>query len=110
MLCGRAHGEIQGSPEFVAPEVALGQTVTLSADMFSAGTLTYVLLTGLSPFLGDNDDETLSNVVAGAVNYGVPEFGEISPEAKDFLQKLLLVEPMYVCLFFVKKHLLNKAI
>uniref|UniRef100_A0AC34FUI7 Protein kinase domain-containing protein n=1 Tax=Panagrolaimus sp. ES5 TaxID=591445 RepID=A0AC34FUI7_9BILA len=93
LLCGRAHGEIQGSPEFVAPEVALGKPVNLAADMWSSGVLSYVLLTGLSPFLGDNDKETLSNVVAGNANFTVPEFNEISPEGKDFLAKLLIVEP-----------------
>uniref|UniRef100_A0AC34Q288 Protein kinase domain-containing protein n=1 Tax=Panagrolaimus sp. JU765 TaxID=591449 RepID=A0AC34Q288_9BILA len=85
LLAGKVHGEIQGSPEFVSPEIALGEMVTLSTDMWSVGVLTYVLLTGKSPFLGDNDDETLSNVVHGDVNFDIPEFNHVSPEAKNFL-------------------------
>uniref|UniRef100_A0A7E4UT80 Immunoglobulin I-set domain protein n=1 Tax=Panagrellus redivivus TaxID=6233 RepID=A0A7E4UT80_PANRE len=95
LLAGKAKGEIAGSPEFVSPEVAKGTTVTLATDMWSAGVLTYVLLSGLSPFLGDNDDETLANVVAGRFNLGVSELADISPEAKDFLSKLMLLDPVH---------------
>ncbi|KAE9550262.1 hypothetical protein FO519_006523 [Halicephalobus sp. NKZ332] len=91
LLAGRAHGEIHGSPEFVAPEVAKGELVTLAADMWSVGVLTYILLSGSSPFLGDNDDETISNVIRGEANFQVPELNGISPEAKDFLKNLIQI-------------------
>ena len=91
LLAGKAHGEIHGSPEFVAPEVAKGELVTLAADMWSVGVLTYVLLTGLSPFLGDNDDETVANVIKGQPNFQVSELSAVSPEAKDFLKNLIQI-------------------
>ena len=39
-----------GMPEFVAPEVANGQIVSYPADMWSVGVITYLLLSGVSPF------------------------------------------------------------
>ena len=39
-----------GMPEFVAPEVAKGENVGYFADMWSLGIITYLLLTGVSPF------------------------------------------------------------
>uniref|UniRef100_A0A915E301 Ig-like domain-containing protein n=1 Tax=Ditylenchus dipsaci TaxID=166011 RepID=A0A915E301_9BILA len=93
LLRGKVNGNIKSTPEFVSPEIVQGKTVTQAADMWSAGALTFVLLAGVSPFLGDNDTETLDNVVKGNYSLEIPEMGDISPEAKDFLQHLLVLDP-----------------
>ncbi|KAI1702784.1 immunoglobulin domain-containing protein [Ditylenchus destructor] len=93
LLRGKASGNIKSTPEFVSPEVVQGKTVTLAADMWSAGALTFVLLAGVSPFLGDNDTETLDNVVNGRFSINIPELGELSAEAKDFVKRLLVLDP-----------------
>ena len=41
--------------EFVSPEVIRYEAVRLNTDMWSVGVIAYVLLSGLSPFLGDNN-------------------------------------------------------
>ena len=41
-----------GTPEFVAPEVLAFEPVGLEADMWSIGVITYILLSGCSPFQG----------------------------------------------------------
>ena len=46
---------LQGTPEFVSPEVINYHPVSQKTDMWSVGVLTYVLLSGLSPFLGENN-------------------------------------------------------
>ena len=46
---------MQGTPEFVSPEVVNYEPISLKTDMWSVGVLTYVLLSGLSPFLGENN-------------------------------------------------------
>ena len=46
---------LQGTPEFVSPEVVNFFAISLTTDMWSVGVLTYVLLSGLSPFLGDTN-------------------------------------------------------
>lgn len=51
-----------GTAEFAAPEVASGNPVGFYTDMWSVGVLSYILLSGLSPFGGENDEETLRHV------------------------------------------------
>ncbi|CAF98094.1 unnamed protein product, partial [Tetraodon nigroviridis] len=53
-----------GTPEFLAPEVINYEFVSFPTDMWSLGVITYMLLSGLSPFLGDDDNETLNNILA----------------------------------------------
>ncbi|MEQ2164114.1 hypothetical protein GOODEAATRI_003218 [Goodea atripinnis] len=45
---------------------------------------------GLSPFLGDDDNETLNNILACQWNFEEEEFEDISDEAKDFITRLLV--------------------
>jgi serine/threonine protein kinase len=77
-------------PEFVAPEVANGDGVGLAADMWSVGIITYLLLSGHSPFRGANDRETLTHIKEGKYEFKDEWFSNISSEAKDFIQKLLV--------------------
>lgn len=90
---GREYIQLYGHPEFVAPEIANKQPVSLSSDMWSVGIITYLLLTGSSPFLGENDRETLKNVQQGKVNFFHDNFVVLSDEAKDFVSKLLVFDP-----------------
>lgn len=53
-------------------------------------------LAGISPFLGDNDHETLNNIVNGNYTLDVPELEGVSPEARDFIKRLLSLDPAYV--------------
>ncbi|CAB1414212.1 unnamed protein product, partial [Pleuronectes platessa] len=90
---GNDFKNIFGTPEFVAPEVVNYEPLGLEADMWSVGVITYILLSGASPFLGDNKQETLANV--SAVDYAFEEefFSNTSALAKDFIAKLLVKDP-----------------
>uniref|UniRef100_A0A665SUA8 Protein kinase domain-containing protein n=2 Tax=Echeneis naucrates TaxID=173247 RepID=A0A665SUA8_ECHNA len=79
-----------GTPEFLAPEVINYEFVSFPTDMWSLGVITYMLLSGLSPFLGDDDNETLNNILACQWNFEEEEFTDISDEAKDFITRLLV--------------------
>ncbi|KAG6939813.1 death associated protein kinase 2, partial [Chelydra serpentina] len=81
---------IFGTPEFVAPEIVNYEPLGLAADMWSIGVITYILLSGASPFLGETKQETLANITA--VNYEFDEefFSHTSDLAKDFIRKLLV--------------------
>ncbi|TNN76865.1 Myosin light chain kinase family member 4 [Liparis tanakae] len=79
-----------GTPEFLAPEVINYEFVSFPTDMWSLGVITYMLLSGLSPFLGDDDNETLNNILACQWNFEEDEFTDISDEAKEFITLLLV--------------------
>lgn len=82
-----------GTPDFASPEVLAYETVTLATDMWSVGVICYVLLSGLSPFMGDNDMETMANVTKATYDFDYRAFEPISDLAKDFISKLLVREP-----------------
>ncbi|XP_069758981.1 death-associated protein kinase 2-like isoform X1 [Narcine bancroftii] len=81
---------IFGTPEFVAPEIVNYEPLGLPADMWSIGVITYILLSGASPFLGETKQETLANI--SAMNYDFDEefFSHTSELAKDFIKNLLV--------------------
>ncbi|XP_051256315.1 myosin light chain kinase 2, skeletal/cardiac muscle isoform X3 [Dicentrarchus labrax] len=80
-----------GTPEFLAPEVINYDFVSFNTDMWSLGVITYMLLSGLCPFLGDDDNETLNNILSCKWNFEEQEFVDTSEEAKDFISRLLIV-------------------
>ncbi|KGL72333.1 Myosin light chain kinase, smooth muscle, partial [Tinamus guttatus] len=80
---------LHGTPEFMAPEVVSFEPVGLATDMWSIGVICYILLSGESPFQGENDMETLSNVTAAQWEFEEETFSEISQQAKDFIRQLL---------------------
>ncbi|KAJ8982945.1 hypothetical protein NQ317_005260, partial [Molorchus minor] len=79
-----------GTPEFVAPEVVNFEDIGYGTDMWSVGVICYVLLSGLSPFMGVTDVETMANVTVAKYDFDDEAFDEISDNAKDFIQKLLV--------------------
>ncbi|XP_058869971.1 death-associated protein kinase 3-like [Acipenser ruthenus] len=93
ITAGNEFKNIFGTPEFVAPEIVNYEPLGLEADMWSIGVITYILLSGASPFLGETKQETLTNI--SAVNYDFDEeyFVHTSELAKDFIRRLLVKDP-----------------
>ncbi|XP_047102318.1 twitchin isoform X3 [Schistocerca piceifrons] len=79
-----------GTAEFAAPEIVEREPVGFYTDMWAVGVLAYVLLSGLSPFAGDNDIETLKNVKACDWDFDEEAFANVSDEGKDFIRRLLV--------------------
>uniref|UniRef100_A0A2K5RX92 Myosin light chain kinase, smooth muscle n=1 Tax=Cebus imitator TaxID=2715852 RepID=A0A2K5RX92_CEBIM len=78
-----------GTPEFVAPEVINYEPTGYATDMWSISVICYILVSGLSPFVGDNDNETLANVTSATWDFDDKAFDEISDDAKDVISSLL---------------------
>ncbi|XP_038128593.1 myosin light chain kinase, smooth muscle-like [Cyprinodon tularosa] len=80
---------MHGTPEFVAPEVINYEPVGFETDMWSIGVICFILLSGESPFQGNNDAETFALVTAASFEFDPESFEDISDEAKDFISSLL---------------------
>lgn len=57
-------GRVQGKVCYMSPEQATGADVDRRSDIFSAGTVLYEMVTGVRPFEGDTDLESLDLVRA----------------------------------------------
>lgn len=53
-------------------------------------------ISGLSPFMGDTDSETLSNVTRTQWDFEDEAFDDISASAQDFISRLLVHRLEYV--------------
>ena len=58
-------GSIFGTPQYMPPEQARGETVDKRADVYSLGALLYFSLTGVPPFEGDGAASVVRAVVSG---------------------------------------------
>ncbi|XP_075941564.1 serine/threonine-protein kinase 17A [Anarhichas minor] len=85
--------EIMGTPEYVAPEILNYEPISTATDMWSAGVLAYVMLTGISPFLGENKQETFLNISQLNVSYSEEELQQLDRSALSFIQTLLRKQP-----------------
>ncbi|XP_033210455.1 titin homolog isoform X2 [Belonocnema kinseyi] len=79
-----------GTPEFIPPEIISYEPIGTESDMWSVGVICYVLLSGLSPFMGNNDTETFANITRAEYDFDDEAFDAISQEAKDFIGCLLI--------------------
>lgn len=62
-------------------------------DLWSCGVILYILLSGRPPFLGANDFETLRKVKKGVFNYPEQIWNRFTPEVKDLINLMLVVDP-----------------
>ncbi|XP_042558874.1 striated muscle preferentially expressed protein kinase isoform X2 [Clupea harengus] len=81
-----------GTPEFVAPEIVSQTPISKATDIWPIGVLTYLCLTGVSPFAAENDRETLLNIRTYNVAFEESMFAELCKEAKGFVIKLLVLD------------------
>ncbi|XP_071518371.1 death-associated protein kinase 1-like [Panulirus ornatus] len=82
--------DLMGTAEFVAPEIVNYEPLSLATDMWAIGVITYILLSGSSPFLGNSQQETFNNVTAVDYTFDTEYFCGTSDLAKDFISRLLV--------------------
>ncbi|XP_003925538.3 striated muscle preferentially expressed protein kinase isoform X5 [Saimiri boliviensis] len=79
-----------GTPEFVAPEIVNQSPVSGVTDIWPVGVVAFLCLTGISPFVGENDRTTLMNIRNYNVAFEETTFLSLSREARGFLIKVLV--------------------
>ncbi|XP_044888733.1 striated muscle preferentially expressed protein kinase [Mauremys mutica] len=79
-----------GTPEFVGPEIVSQSPVSIVTDVWPVGVIAYLCLTGISPFVGENDKTTLLNIRNYNVAFEESMFLGLTREAKGFLIKVLV--------------------
>ncbi|XP_029550322.1 protein kinase C delta type isoform X2 [Salmo trutta] len=79
-----------GTPDYIAPEILLGQKYTFSVDWWSFGVLVYEMLIGQSPFQGDDEEELFESIRMDVPHYP----GWLTKEAKDLLERLFERDPI----------------
>ncbi|KAG2537040.1 CDPK-related kinase 3-like isoform X2 [Panicum virgatum] len=80
--------DIVGSAYYVAPEV-LHRSYSTEADMWSIGVITYILLCGSRPFWARTESGIFRSVLRADPNFDDTPWQSVSPEAKDFVRRLL---------------------
>ncbi|KAG0365124.1 AGC protein kinase Gad8 [Gamsiella multidivaricata] len=78
-----------GTPEYLAPELLLGQGYTKTVDWWTLGVLLYEMLTGLPPFYDENIHEMYRKILQDELRF--PD--EVSPDARSLLTALLTRDP-----------------
>jgi serine/threonine protein kinase len=79
-------GAIIGTPAYMAPEQASGRNVDHRCDLFSLGSLLYVMSTGKQPFKGE---DTISTLMSVSTMEAVPPL-EVNPAVPEELSDLIL--------------------
>ncbi|XP_066202476.1 striated muscle preferentially expressed protein kinase isoform X1 [Saccopteryx leptura] len=79
-----------GTPEFVAPEIVNQSPVSGVTDIWPVGVVAFLCLTGISPFVGENDRTTLMNIRNYNVAFEENTFLSLSREARGFLIRVLV--------------------
>jgi len=62
-------------------------------DVWSCGVILYILLCGIPPFNGEEDEEILESVREGQLTFDGEEWNQISYEAKLLISKMLERDP-----------------
>ncbi len=60
-----AHGTVMGTPRYMSPEQARGETITAASDMYSFGVLLQEVFTGRAPYLGSDPAAVLQRAMWG---------------------------------------------
>ncbi|EXB64077.1 Calcium-dependent protein kinase SK5 [Morus notabilis] len=85
---GETFSDVVGSPYYVAPEV-LRKHYGPEADVWSAGVILYILLSGVPPFWAESEMGIFRQILQGKLDFESEPWPSISQSAKDLIRKML---------------------
>ncbi|BFG29560.1 calcium-dependent protein kinase 2 [Prunus yedoensis var. nudiflora] len=89
---GKVYRDIVGSAYYVAPEV-LKRRYGKEIDIWSAGVILYILLSGVPPFWAETEKGIFDAILEGEIDFASPPWPSISSSAKDLVRKMLTQDP-----------------
>ena len=92
-----------GTSYYVPPEILAGN-YTEKCDIWSAGIILYILLSGEPPFNGPNDETIFARIKTYKYEFPEAKWSKISVEAKDLLSKMLIQEDQRLSASQVLQH------
>ncbi|KAJ9181257.1 hypothetical protein P3X46_009405 [Hevea brasiliensis] len=89
---GETFSDVVGSPYYVAPEV-LKKHYGRECDVWSAGVIIYILLSGVPPFWDETEQGIFEQVLRGELDFISEPWPNISESAKDLVRRMLVRDP-----------------
>ncbi|KAK4382344.1 Calcium-dependent protein kinase [Sesamum angolense] len=89
---GETFTDVVGSPYYVAPEV-LRKHYGQECDVWSAGVIIYILLSGVPPFWDETEQGIFEQVLKGELDFVSEPWPSISDSAKDLVRRMLVRDP-----------------
>ncbi|KAL5701368.1 non-specific serine/threonine protein kinase [Ranunculus cassubicifolius] len=89
---GKVYRDIVGSAYYVAPEV-LRRSYGKEIDIWSAGVILYILLSGVPPFWAETEKGIFDAILQGDIDFESAPWPAISRSAKDLVRKMLTQDP-----------------
>ncbi|KAH1048703.1 hypothetical protein J1N35_039487 [Gossypium stocksii] len=89
---GKRYRDIVGSAYYVAPEI-LRRSYGKEVDIWSAGIILYILLSGVPPFWAETEKGIFDAISEGKLDFESQPWPSISESAKDLVRKMLTKDP-----------------
>ncbi|KAL6606297.1 hypothetical protein ACP70R_041950 [Stipagrostis hirtigluma subsp. patula] len=89
---GRSLSGMVGSPFYIAPEVLSGG-YNEAADVWSAGVILYILLSGIPPFWGKTKSKIFECIRSTELRFPSDPWDRVSDSAKELITRMLRRDP-----------------
>src|SRR5439155_16750190 len=85
-------GSLLGTPAYMSPEQATGDTATAKSDLYSLGATLYQLSTGLLPYSG-SPAKVMSQIAVGAFVAPIRRRASVGPDLSRVIERLMESAP-----------------
>ncbi|XAR61610.1 Non-specific serine/threonine protein kinase [Bertholletia excelsa] len=89
---GKVYRDLVGTAFYVAPEV-LNRKYGKEIDVWSAGVILYILLSGFPPFWAQKEQDIFKEILKGQIDFETQPWPSISAGAKNLVRKMLSMDP-----------------